>query len=174
MLSSAVSPANLHLYLPHSNSADRSIPAPHLPFFVHTSKFRILQLLFFDTLTDTPGVGSTYPQTLPKTEPVLTCKSTQPALPLSSIHPLSLLSIPSRSTSPITAHLSTSTHHFQSCVFKSQFTHWPLFVRCNSRPPVPRLAPRSVDSYFLPVYLPKVPGWEPSSHSCCSPLRSSC
>src|SRR5579863_10399963 len=52
---------------------------PRLPFSVHTSKFRMLQALFFETLTDTPGVGSPTPQSLPKTEPFPTHNSTRPA-----------------------------------------------------------------------------------------------
>jgi hypothetical protein len=80
MLPSAVTPANLHLFALRRKSSIRSIPIMYLPFSVHTSKFRMLQALFFDTLTDTPGVGSTHHQTLPKLEPATTNKFDQRTL----------------------------------------------------------------------------------------------
>jgi hypothetical protein len=80
MLPLAVTPASLHAYRLRHNSDNRGISAPRLPFSVHSSKFRSLQALFFDTLTDTPGVGSTQHQTLPKMEPATTNRSAHPAL----------------------------------------------------------------------------------------------
>src|SRR5579863_1350612 len=57
MLPYAVTPANLHLYSLNCNSGIRGVPVTRLPFSVHTSKFRSLQALFFETLTDTPRGG---------------------------------------------------------------------------------------------------------------------
>src|SRR5579863_3489634 len=86
MLPYAVSPIDLHPPAPLRCKANRFSVSLRLPFSVHTSKFRMLQPLFFLTLTDTPGVGVQASQTLPKKELVMTSKSATSTITLVANH----------------------------------------------------------------------------------------